>query len=319
MSWLAFKRAFSELSKQRLDRCDEEIPKLRYQTRRYLSALAHCDFIFTQGKGQVYACPPTLTRIPSLGFPQAILTGARFSSGEASRSQKSVEKLQQYCQSKNINLEQTKQPGNLPLIPTRIAIQAEGIKQLQETAEFLNLTFLENPPAWTISNFAASLQDYQKELNWSQQRELNWEKKQVFNLKNLKFQNNSANSRTSLRQYTHPKKTTKVYYLWRGQENSAEVDLEWGKYLLLQEANKNVITYNPKRFLLAVPVGAKLPKLFDRALTLCSGYIPKFVEKIPKVDRNIHGFDLYQSVPPQIAQIIAQKLGQTLNQESLNI
>lgn len=318
MSWTTFKKAFSELSKRGLDSHSlelEETRKFRNQTRRYLSALAHCEFIFNESKGQVYGCPPTLARIPSLGFPQAILTGVRFSSGDASRTQESVEKLQQHCKSKGINLEQTKQPGKLSLIPTRIALQAEDISELQQLANSLNFTFLDNPPAWSVSYFSGSLQDYQQSLTWSQQRELNWEK-QEFNLKNFAFQNNSLNSRISLRQYTHPKKSTKVYYLWKSQEN-VEVDLAWGKYLVFQEINKNIITYDAKKFLLAVPISAKLPKLLDRALTLCSGYIPKFVEKIPKIDKNIYGFDIYQSVPPQIAQITSQKLGQTLNQKSL--
>ncbi len=313
MSWSSFKKAFSELSKQNIDSSrleSEEVGKSRNQTRRYLSALAHCEFIFNNdGKGQVYGCSPTLARIPSLGFPQAILTGVR--------SQQTLKQLQQICKSKNIHLEQTKQPGKLPLIPTRIAVQAEDISELQQLADSLRFTFLENPPAWSISYFSASLQDYQQSLTWLQPTELDQEK-QIFNLKNLKFQSNSANSRISLRQYTHPKKNTKVYYLWQGQKN-VEVDLAWGRYIFLKETNKNLLTYDAKKFLLAVPVAAKLPKLFDRALTLCSGYIPRFVEKIPKIDKNIYGFDLYQSVPPQIAQMIAQKLGQTLNSKSLTI
>jgi hypothetical protein len=77
-------------------------------------------------------------------------------------------------------------------------------------------------------------------------------------------------------------------------------------------------TNRTQRFIIAVPVGAKLPRLLERALTLCSGYVATFVEGLP-FSPEIRGFNLFRAIPPQIAEMTAKKLGQTLSTHSLDI
>jgi hypothetical protein len=67
---------------------------------------------------------------------------------------------------------------------------------------------------------------------------------------------------------------------------------------------------------MAVPVSAKLPRLLERVLTLCSGYTA-YVKKIPSTSPPIQEFNLFSAVPPQIAEMTAAKLGQTFLPQSL--
>jgi hypothetical protein len=70
---------------------------------------------------------------------------------------------------------------------------------------------------------------------------------------------------------------------------------------------------------MAVPASAKLPRLLERVLTLCSGYTAKYLKNLRSTSSQIQGFNLFTAVPPQIAEMTAAKLGQTLLQQSLDI
>jgi len=146
------------------------------------------------------------------------------------------------------------------------------------------------------------------------------------------FEKDVSNIRLS--QYQHPSRKTQIYYLWQ-EEKSTQIDRDWGRYAVLKANKINVIIYDKHLFIMAVPIGAKLPRLVERSLTLCSGYVPKFVEKLPLQKLtfnsspskakgvfnrlNITDFNLFRDVPPQIAEMTAAKLDQTLLLQSLDI
>ena len=122
MSWASFKEAFNYLYTLQVDSIDRErdgIKSKRFQAVRVLDALVHCDFNFNENK--VYAAPPVLVRLPCAGFPQAILAGAR--------PPQTIQKLSDACKSigNHINLEVMEQPGQLVLIPRRVAVQVEDV------------------------------------------------------------------------------------------------------------------------------------------------------------------------------------------------
>lgn len=74
--------------------------------------------------------------------------------------------------------------------------------------------------------------------------------------------------------------------------------------------------------MMIVPTDAKLPCLLERALTLCSGYMPEYrdrIDSLAKLLPKIIGFQLFQAIPPQIAEMTAKKLNQTLVIQSLDI
>jgi len=172
MPWSSFKQAFDYLYNFHATPPDEKdfIKNKRLSTVRALDSLGHCEFDFADNNRTVYVAPPSLVRLPCAGFPQAILAG--------SRNAKTIDKLIDVCQSigQHINIEVTEQEDELVLVPQRVAVQAEDISELEEIASKLAISFIKTPSAWSVLNFAASLEDYLATRQWSMESELNWKR-----------------------------------------------------------------------------------------------------------------------------------------------
>ena len=315
ISWKSFKEAFDYLYTLQAISTDGErdgIKFKRFQTVRALGALGHCDVDFNGNDSKVYAAAPVLVRLPCAGFPQAILAGAR--------SPQTIEKLSDACKSigHHVNLEVTEQPGELVLVPRRVTVQAEDVGELEAIAKSLGIAFMETPSAWSLLHVAASVDDYSATLQWSNDPELTTWKRQTFDpssLQSRSLQETDIDIRLS--QYSHPSRNIQTHYLWQ-DGRCTEIDRDWGRYVVLKALGRNVLVYDQRRFIMAVPVGAKLPGLLERVLTLCSGYVATFVERLPFCPE-IRGFNLFRAIPPQIAEMTANKIGQTLSIHSLDI
>jgi len=313
MSWDSFKEAFNYLYTLQVDSIDreqDEIKSKRFQTVRALDVLGYCDFNFNENK--VYAAPPVLVRLPCAGFPQAILAGAR--------SPQTIQKLLDACKpiGLHIHLEVTEQPGESILVPRRVAVQVEDVRELEAIAKSLGIAFMETPSAWSLLHFAASVEDYLATLQWSNDPEPTTWKCQTFDPSSLQFRSfQETDIDVRLSQYRHPVQNTQVHYLWK-EGRCTTIDRDWGRYVVLKALRRNVLVYDQRRFIMAVPVGAKLPRLLERVLTLCSGYVATFVERL-SYSPEIKGFNLFRAIPPQIAEMAAAKLGQTLSAHSLDI
>ena len=317
LAWPSFKETFDYLYNLETGVREENtdidgIKNKRLQTIRAIDSLGHCDFNFSDdsSKSKAYAAPPLLVRLPSAGFPQAILAGAR--------SPATIKQLSDACQSvgNHINLEIKEQASESVLIPKRVAVQAEDVRELEAIASSLGIPFIETPSAWSLLHFAASIDDYLATLKWSNDSELNW-KHQTFEPSSLHKTIEKTETNIRISRYSHPSRNTQSYYFWQ-DGICTEIDLDWGRYAILKALRRNVLIYDKRRFTMAVPASANLPRLLERALTLCSGYAATYVKKLPH-DPQIQGFKLFSAIPPQIAEMTAAKLGQTLLQQSLNI
>ena len=67
-------------------------------------------------------------------------------------------------------------------------------------------------------------------------------------------------------------------YFLRFQGNAYKLPVQVGKYIVLKRARRRVLDYDHERGILSMPVSCRPPLLLDRALTLCSGLIPEFVQ-----------------------------------------
>jgi hypothetical protein len=235
------------------------------------------------------------------------------------RSPQTIHKLSDACKpiGHHVNLEVTEQPGELVLVPKRVTVQAEDVGELEAIANFLRIPFMETPSAWSLLHFAASVEDYLATLQWSTSPELTW-KRQTFDPSSLQFRPlQETDTDIRLSQYSHPSRNTQIHYLWK-DGRCAEIDRDWGRYVVLKALQRNILVYDQRRFIIAVPVGAKLPRLLERVLTLCSGYVATFFDLLP-FSPEIRGFNLFRAIPPQIAEMTAAKLGQTLCLQSLDL
>lgn len=301
MLWQRFKQIVNCLYFQD----DEQKGQQHLIIRFFLDSLGHCDFDFTDNN-KVYACPPVLVRLPNPTIPQAILSGLRFPD--------TLQRLSQVCYSMNrhIYLEVTPQPGKYKLLPQRVLIQTETEHELEEIATHFNFHYSAIPTAWSLVNFSDSLEEYLPAFE--EQGELNWDKK-TFDPQNFEFKTNpSLDSNIHLTEYTHGTTQVRYYYFWRDQQ-SAKVDKTWGIYAVLQALQQNVLRYDPDNALMAIPTGASLPKLLERALTLCSGYIPEYRQLSGSQIR----FKVFRDIPDLIANKLAEKLCQTLQIQSLDL
>jgi hypothetical protein len=308
MTWAEFKKVYDYLYTVQIlpnEVGETSIHFSRNQTARALDLLGHCDFEFSKDLQRVYAAPPTLARLPRAGIPQAILAGARFPY--------TVQRMVEACKASNkrLTLVVNDQPSGCGLEPVRVIVQAEYAKDIVNLGCLMGIEFENEPPAWSILNFSASLDDYRGTLQWSRRRELNWRHKD-FNFDSLSYTGKiQQETGTRLSRYTDPVKNIPFHLLWK-DDQCAEVDGDWGRYLALKEAGLNVICYDSQRFLFAVPRTTPLPRLVARALTFCSGYLPRHVLNSTILRSNNLGLAVYQDVPPQLAQLAATKIGQEL-------
>ena len=249
--------------------------------------------------------PAVLVRLPQAGLPAAILAGAR--SPETRRD------VESSCAANGCRLSVFPQHSDLSLVPARLLIEGDTEEVIHALSRALGIHFDVRPAGWLIANYAGALDEYLAAARWRIDGELNWPRKE-FNCDRVQFHTAySDRDATALIRYTNPKRGN-VLHLFRTAGRYAEVDCDWGRYAALRNAGLNILVYDERKQLFAVPIGAPLPRLFARSLTLCSGYAPVFLSKDeagwPSSESN--GFDLFRAIPLPIAHLVAEKLGQSL-------
>jgi hypothetical protein len=150
-----------------------------------------------------------------------------------------------------------------------------------------------------------------KSYTFEEKAELNW-KRRTFSLKRMQFVNTlEENDNVRLVEYTNPLTMQRVHWLWKGSL-AAQVDRDLGRYLALSENGVNVLFYDKHRSRLSVPEYVPLPRLFARALALCSGTAPRRIT----ANYSKFGFpakfpvNVYSEVPREIVDVLGRKLAQ---------
>jgi hypothetical protein len=157
------------------------------------------------------------------------------------------------------------------------------------------------------------LDDLLNALKWQRGEQLTWVKKD-FDLRTLRFRFEPADDDSfRLTRYVNPTKGTYLHRLSR-DGHYAIVDCDWGRYAVLGEHGRNVLFYDERQKALAVPSSAPLPKLLARSLALCSGYPPRTIPsaQLAWASLETYAYDVFRWVPVQIAEIVANCVGQTI-------
>ena len=79
-----------------------------------------------------------------------------------------------------------------------------------------------------------------------------------------------------------------------------------GKFIILNTFGRNVFRYNPQSWHLKIAAMCRPPPLIDRALHLCSGTLPS------EAARKQGTILTYENIPPGVASLAAELLGQRL-------
>lgn len=317
LSFVNFNAVFNTVLSQVHKRSWEDIDfnNLKYQTLRFLDAMGHCDVDF--GNRYIYACPPSLILIPSFGIPKAILTGAR--------DYELVDRLKGFVSENKDSVEfhsiiQNRQ--RYPLLPSAIYLEAISKDLLEEVALKAGIkSKIDEPAAWDLINFSSDISGISDKTYFELMDEPSWPKR-IFSLSNLSF-NKYVTTTDAIRlvEYTNPKNQQRLHCLWQ-DDKAADVDRDWGRFIILQKKKINVLLYDSKRFLFATPSSVPLPRLISRALILCTGLAPseavlqgKPVEMLPEYCH----LNIYDAVVPSIAEMVSNKLGQKLINYNLEI
>lgn len=317
MSWRKLKTAFERLlvANAQVPEAEEdgEVKNYFWRTTRALSMLGHCDFDFEDSK--VRAAKPVLARLPLPGLPQAaVLAGAR--------SPTTLERLEEAREAidGHVDAAYGGHAANTFLLPQRASVEAGSTDLIGSLAEQLGIRFEEKPPALNIASYAGTLDEYVSSLPKSKSGELEtWPSPFNFDTETLRFEEaDGETAEIKLVRRTDPVTTLSRFFLVEDGRRR-EVDRDWGRYVMLSSEKVRVLSYDRRRFVMAVPIGASLPRLFGRALALCSGYAPQFVwaSQLDLPIAETRGYRLYRWVPPQMAGMIAGKLDQRLIEEDI--
>jgi hypothetical protein len=305
-----FNDAFNTLIQlQEISSREEDLNYLRRKTIRFLDSLGHCEFDFDSR--HVFACPPVIVTLPTYGLPVAVLTGAR--------SATIVQKIKGFAKNNRDSISYSIEPqrSEHPLLPSALYIEAVNYDYLREAAQTAQIGHhLNQPAAWTLVNFSAGLGDIRNNLSYENRADLNW-KKRAFSIESLKFSwiYNTENLQ-GLVEYTNPVNQQRLHWIWDGNQ-AAEVDRDWGRYLIIASEGMDVLLYDERRYLLAAPATVPLPHFLARAATLCSGLAPASAKIGEDAIGGLpagHPVDIYSAVPPAIALMISKKLSQNLIQ-----
>jgi hypothetical protein len=317
IKWRAFADAFDILYQNSVGPSSGMIGQIGYERRRtarVLDALGHCDAIYSESGGSLYIAPPVLARLPYLGFPQAVLCGAR-----GPDTVVAIKRAREGL-GKRFDYEVDSQSTKNPCIPQRIWIEGESATVLEGLSRYLGISYADIPISCGLLDFAGNLQEYLDSCDWSTGGDINWPRHD-FDIERLQFKTRYVSlNAMRLSRYDNPITTIPRIYLWKN-DSKAQVDVDWGRYAVLSHHGSNVIIYDSRQMLLAVPAGVPLPKLLARAVVLCSGYASRFV---PRQEFRIEspeqrGFDVFCGVPSSIAHTVSLKLGQSLAETQFDI
>ena len=250
----------------------------------------------------IFVAPPALAVIPGLGIRRAVLCGARSPSTSGD--------LRRAAALEGAAATTHSQTALNAYAPTRVEVNGDSDERIRATAERMGIPYLHQPPARTMAQVAASLEEYCRNLSWSADEDLNW-LREDFNVRSLRFQAAGETPPDSrLSRYQDPVTTIWRYRLWRDGQ-FAELEPDWGRYAILSACSKRILQYDQTKRDVFVPLGTPLPSLLARVLGLCSGYAPRTGQRSGARDSDLpNRYEIFRDVPPSIFRMVADKAGQ---------
>lgn len=295
---------------------------MKYQSIRYLEYLGHIDVDYNNQK--IFINKSQVILIPNRKFVgrQAILIGARFPG--------LVEDLIKICHDIRIKIDienSTFAGSGLDfIIPQviRLSVQGEqndsyGERKIKKLCDELKILFHHSKllqPLFLITS--SKMEDYENRLIEEDGRDYEWARF-IFDPENLHFKIGSGdfNRDLCLLKYYFTNYNIR-YKLWLDGKCYCDnnnlnkgVEPDWGRYFILFKLKKDILLYDDNSDSLAVPVSVPLPRFFNKALVMMSGYIPER-KKICGIT-----YDIYTNLIPTLTQNIFSQLGQHIKKFNL--
>ena len=305
-TWTTFKRCFDEVHRRHVVTSNREEQEAafyyRWRALRLLSSLGHVDVRFEAQGINISVAPPALAVLPGFGIRRAVLCGAR--------SPSTLGDLRKAAGVEGAAITTHSQASLSPYAPARVEVKADSDERIRATAGSMGIPYLDQRPARSMAHASASLDEYCRNLSWSEDEDLNWQRED-FNVRGLKFQAaGETPPGARLSRYQDPTTTIWRYRLWRDSQ-FAELEPDWGRYAILSACSIRNLQYDPVKRDVLVPLATPLPALLARALGLCSGYAPRVGRRSREADPDLRiPYEVFRDVPPSIFRMVAGKAGQ---------
>lgn len=188
----------------------------------------------------------------------------------------------------NLQVEITKQfsSNERLLLPDVITIKAflqtndnYGEKSLKTFADELQIKFSTDYFLQVaLQDFSANIIEYENTLLEIEENDYDWAR-YIFNPETLAFDKSETSTfdksfslvKYKLNEYTYE------FKLWKDNK-CYQVDMNWGRFIVLKHFNKNVILFDTVKNKVAIPVATPLPRLLSEAIILLSGLAPDYKE-----------------------------------------
>ncbi|TXC92642.1 hypothetical protein FS935_00045 [Metabacillus litoralis] len=282
-----------------------------YDIMRDLEALGHCEVDYENRI--IYICPPSFALLPRRGLPRIVLAG-----GRSELMLKRITKLVNKNYDKVRIIFSDQLSAKNPLFPKTICIEAKSTQILKQVTERIGIEGdLKTPASWNLSITAPSVNDIYESLVYSEQFEPNW-KKEVFCHENLYFRQFVCTDEIKLVKYKNPISQQQYTWIWNGNA-AAKIDRGWGRYVILSRYKTDILLFDQIKQRFAIPSTIPLPKDLARAVSLCTGSLPRKKElhkQLGYLPRNTN-ITVYEGVNNLIALEISRKLGLNLLEANL--
>lgn len=297
-SWAQFRAAVERLhvdaEDQSLEDDDEGEPQTVmtsdlpvYQRARFaLQRLGHVEFFASEADQGWRVVPPAIAALPSCDS-EGVLCGAR-----------TPNLFQALENTQGINV--LTEGG--PDVPDRILVRSDSSDAMLSAARQLGLLVQPDAPAAILS----ALPTVRARTSWfpaSIPETPGW-RVYRFSPSSLGW-NETAGTEAmaaSTGLFRFVMKHQRFYYL-RWKRRTYSVPVQVGKYAVMRR-RRGVLAYDASAQCVSMPVACRPPLLIERALVLCSGFLPRLDP--------LSGRLVYAAVPPDIARLSAQLLHQEM-------
>ncbi len=302
----AFEFYYSKEFSEHQTNTNYNLTKLKRASLNFYDYIGILDYDYETKK--IVLNPPQFIFIPTEKGRKVLLIG--------SRDNALLEKIITTGPKHKLQVEITKQfsSNERLLLPDVITIRAfqqtndsYGENSIKAFATELNIKFTTDYfPQVAMQDFSATIVDYENTLQETNENDYDWAR-YIFNPETLDFDKNESLTfdksfslvRYKLNEYTYDHK------LWKNNK-CYQVDLNWGRFIVLKHFQKGVILFDNTSNKVAIPISTPLPRLLSEAIMLLSGKAPDFKEISGKKYR------VYENVVGIFTQNLFRiKLGQT--------
>lgn len=284
-----------------------DVDSLRtYKLCRLFDMLGHAEF--HRGRlSSLGIASPHLGKLPVVGRERYLLAGAR--------SAATIDDIRAAAVAATVRISvfEAAQCLDEPFAPNRVVIEFDEADGSNRLAEGLGIGRSHVPPAWSLACFSRGITDFEGSLEWHPRNG---------SLRGIEFYDPTrlafipdldvGDGPFLCRSITDPS----LMFAVKGTEEARIDDTDFGRYWALFTTSVAAIIHDRRKRLVAVPTAAPLPRLLARALCLCSGLAPSVLRG--DRHRGLRDYLVFNEIPAEIADKVAQKLGVGFVPQTIN-